>query len=97
MKNCPHKPKDMAKPIVRRCFFHLDEPNVVPTLAINLDMLSIHDSIARALIDTSATNSFVSSKFVRNLLAKLTVRASFDYRNPSKSTLEATLYISPIR
>lgn len=33
-------------------------------------MLSKHNFIARALIDTGATNSFVLYKFARNLLAK---------------------------
>lgn len=90
MKDCPQKRRDATRPIAKRRVFHLDESNTVLTPVVIQVMLSIHDSIACALIDTSTTHFFISCRFARNLLGKLDhLEQALIVKTPSKSVLKA--------
>lgn len=57
-------------PIAQGRVFHLDKSSAITTLTVIQGTFSIYNSTAHILIDTGATNSFVSSKFAKNLEIK---------------------------
>lgn len=53
----PPKRKDTTRLVARERVFYLNEPYIMVILDIIQDATFIHDSMARALIETSSTHS----------------------------------------
>lgn len=89
-KDYPQKLWNTTRPITQGRIFNLDEPSAIATLAIIQGTLSIHNSIARALINTHASHSFISCIFTKNLdLKPKSLWQTLIIETPFRGLLEA--------